>query len=85
MTPRIVSVRSPISESDARPKAKRLLLTTKEAAQILSVAPRTVRLWAESLVLPAFKVGNHWRFRPGDVSGFIISSCSLRQLKTLKL
>ena len=39
-----------------------VLLTTVNTARILGVSPRTVRLWAECQILPAFKFGKQWRF-----------------------
>ena len=41
---------------------KATLLTTFKTAQFLGVSPRTIRLWAESSYLPAFKFGKQWRF-----------------------
>ena len=43
------------------------LLTTCEVAVLLGVSSRTVRLWAESLQIPAVKMGKQWRFRPAEI------------------
>ena len=39
------------------------LLRTEELADLLGIAPRTVREWAEGGKLPGFKLGKQWRFR----------------------
>ena len=44
------------------------LLTTKEVANLLGIAQRTVRLWAECGELPCIKVGRQWRFRKDKLS-----------------
>lgn len=42
--------------------------TTKEAAKRLAVTPRTIQLWAEAGVLPAWKTpGGHRRFNISDI------------------
>jgi len=43
------------------------LLTTEVVSRWLGLAPRTLRLWAESGDVPAFKVGHQWRFRRDEV------------------
>jgi MerR family transcriptional regulator, light-induced transcriptional regulator len=46
-------------------------LTSREAARLLGVSEASVKRWADSGVLPAFKtVGGHRRFRPEDVAVF---------------
>jgi excisionase family DNA binding protein len=46
-------------------------LKTSEVATALRISSRTVRLWAECLVLPAVKIGKQWRFRPTDIAKVI--------------
>ena len=41
--------------------------TPYEAAKILNVHPRTVRIWIEKKTLPAFRVGGRWRILKKDV------------------
>ena len=38
------------------------LMTVKEAAAYLKLNPVTVREWARSGRIPAFKIGRDWRF-----------------------
>ncbi|MGB7926261.1 MAG: helix-turn-helix domain-containing protein [Pyrinomonadaceae bacterium] len=46
-------------------------LTSREAAQLLGVSEASVKRWADSGLLPAFKTaGGHRRFRPEDVAAF---------------
>ena len=47
------------------------VLDAKEVAQLLKVHQRTVIRLAERGELPAFRVGDLWRFRRTDVEEFI--------------
>lgn len=47
------------------------LLKTKDVARLLSVAPRTVRLWAECGELPGVKAGRQWRFQSDKLNEFL--------------
>ena len=48
------------------------LLTPKEAAAQLGVAPVTIRLWAQENKLPfTMTPGGHRRFRQGDIDNFV--------------
>ncbi len=47
------------------------LLKTKEVARLLSVAPRTVRLWAECGELSGVKAGRQWRFQSDKLNEFL--------------
>lgn len=52
------------------------VMTVKEVADYLRVNQRTVyRLAAESR-LPGFKVGTNWRFKRGDIDGWIAAQSS---------
>lgn len=46
------------------------LLNSKEVAAILDLSPDTVNELARGSVLPAFKHGRQWRFRPRDIASF---------------
>lgn len=46
------------------------VLTLAEAAEILRVRPRTMRLYARTGIVPATKVGKSWRFRATDLPCF---------------
>lgn len=45
--------------------------TVRQVAEYLSVNERTVYRMAERGELPAFKVGDAWRFRRDDIDGWI--------------
>ena len=45
--------------------------TVRQVADYLSVNERTVYRMAERGELPAFKVGDAWRFRRQDIDGWI--------------
>ena len=47
------------------------LLTTRDVADMLSVSPRTVCVWAECCELAAIKIGKQWRFRVEDVKKWL--------------
>jgi len=47
------------------------ILDAKEVAKILRVNPRTIVRLAERGELPAFRVGDLWRFRRIDVEEYI--------------
>ena len=47
------------------------LLATEAVARWLGVSARTVRLWAESDLISAVRVGRQWRFRKIDVQKWL--------------
>jgi excisionase family DNA binding protein len=47
------------------------VMTVKEVAAYLRVNQRTVYRLAVEHRLPAFKVGANWRFKRGDIDGWI--------------
>ncbi len=47
------------------------LLTPKEAAKIMAVAPRTIKVWLRNGDLSGLKVRNMWRIRHEDLERFI--------------
>lgn len=47
------------------------ILTIKEVANYLKVNDRTVYRLASSQKIPAFKVGNAWRFKRADLEAWI--------------
>jgi excisionase family DNA binding protein len=49
------------------------LLNSSEVADWLGIAQRTVCLWAELQEIPAFKLGNQWRFRHDDIAKWLQS------------
>ncbi|MCU1309807.1 MAG: helix-turn-helix protein [Candidatus Angelobacter sp.] len=52
--------------------------TTEQAADFLSIHPRTVTRMAVMGEIPAFRIGTHWRFRPIDVDSWMKQRVSSR-------
>jgi excisionase family DNA binding protein len=54
-----------------------------QAAEFLKFHPTTVKRMAREGSLPAFRIGNRWRFRPSELDAWarskVISSHSLRR------
>lgn len=46
-------------------------LTPNDVAERLQVHVETVLRWARAGELPGAKLGQQWRFRPGDVENFV--------------
>jgi excisionase family DNA binding protein len=49
------------------------LQTPEEAASYLRVHPKTVIRMARTLVIPALRLGKHWRFRSSDLTAWTAS------------
>jgi excisionase family DNA binding protein len=48
------------------------ILRVRHVAEILESSPRTIRYWAETGILPAFKVGlREWRFSEAAILAYI--------------
>jgi excisionase family DNA binding protein len=47
------------------------ILTVKEVAEYLKLAQKTVYKLAANNQIPAFKVGNSWRFKKTDIEEWI--------------
>src|SRR5260370_2584528 len=58
---------SPLSNGDHRlnsmPQGVEVLLTTKEASQVLKIHPKVLERMAKRGEVPALKVGKFWRYR----------------------
>jgi excisionase family DNA binding protein len=52
------------------------VMTVKEVADYLRVNQRTVYRLAVERRLPGFKVGANWRFKRGDIDGWIGAQAS---------
>ena len=52
------------------------ILTIKEVADYLKVNERTIYRLAASKRIPAFKVGNAWRFRLSEIDAWISDQSS---------
>jgi len=52
------------------------VMTVKEVADYLRVNQRTVYRLAVERRLPGFKVGANWRFKRGDIDGWIAAQSS---------
>jgi excisionase family DNA binding protein len=55
----------------------------KEAARFLRIHPVTVKRLARACILPGFRIGNRWRFRPSELDlwarSAVLSQHSLRR------
>jgi excisionase family DNA binding protein len=60
------------------------LLSIPRLAAYLSLAERTVVMWAQQGRIPAFKVGSIWRFRKGDIDEWLESQRTGPNLAPLK-
>ena len=47
------------------------LLTPREAAEYMAVAPRTIKEWLRKGELSGLKIKNMWRIRKSDLEQFI--------------
>jgi len=59
-----------MSKTDG-PGEKRELMTLEEVAQYLRIGKRTTYGWAKSGKLPAFKIGQAWRFDRADIDRWV--------------
>ena len=52
-----------------------LLISVRELAPMLSIAPQTLRLWACTgrLPIPVFKIGGRLKFRRRDVESWVLA------------
>ena len=48
------------------------ILTVNEAAERLSVKPKTIREWLKTGVLTGAKIGSRWRIREEDIDAFLV-------------
>jgi excisionase family DNA binding protein len=60
------------------------LLTTQEVGARLHLATRTVCLWAECGVLPAFRVGRQWRFNARAIDQYVANLSGSSQIEAHK-
>ena len=44
------------------------LMTPKDAGEFLRVHPKTVIRFARERLIPAMRIGKHWRFRRSDLT-----------------
>jgi excisionase family DNA binding protein len=56
-------------ENDLEPAVH--LLTLKETAELLQLSTRTLKSMAQGKKVPAFKIGNLWRFRESELAKWI--------------
>ncbi|MBX5496928.1 MAG: helix-turn-helix domain-containing protein [Bryobacteraceae bacterium] len=70
---------SGVKPSSAQQPLGSAILTIQEASDLLRVAPRTLRLWAELGEIPAVKVGRQWRFRLRDVEEWLVRPITPRR------
>ena len=44
------------------------LMTPKDAGAFLRISPKTVIRFARERIIPAMRIGKHWRFRQSDLT-----------------
>lgn len=54
-----------------KPSEAHQLMTLEEVAQYLRIGKRTTYGWAKSGKLPAFKIGQAWRFDRADIDRWV--------------
>ena len=54
-------------------KLSKPMMTISQVAKLLSVAERTVYQWANDGEIPAYKVGNSWRFMEEELEQWVTS------------
>jgi excisionase family DNA binding protein len=55
------------------------LMTIEEVAKYLNVDKFTVYRLVANQKLPAFKVGNQWRFKPEAIEQWLEGNCNLKR------
>ena len=49
------------------------IMNIKQVAEYLQMSERGIQEWAKEEIIPAFKLGNSWRFKKSDIDGWIES------------
>ena len=52
------------------------LLDSKDAAKLLSIHPKTLQRQARAGTVPAFRIGDLWRFRASDLDAWVRNAVS---------
>jgi excisionase family DNA binding protein len=66
-------------ESESPAVAFERVLNTEEAAALLQIHPKTLQKMAREGIVPAFRIGDLWRFRASALDGWLRSGvCSKR-------
>jgi excisionase family DNA binding protein len=47
------------------------LMNIRQVAEFLQLNQTTVYAWAQQGVLPGFKLGRNWRFRPSEIEAWL--------------
>jgi excisionase family DNA binding protein len=67
----------------------REVMNIRQASQYLGISPDTLYKYASKEVIPAFKLGNRWKFKKSILDGWMedrsLASASPRARKTAKL
>jgi excisionase family DNA binding protein len=64
------------SASDASAAAFERVLNTEEAAALLQIHPKTLQKMAREGTVPAFRIGDLWRFRASALDAWLRSGVS---------
>jgi len=67
----------PASEPKSDSESFEKVLTTEEAATLLQIHPKTLQRMARTGIVPAFRIGDLWRFRASALDQWLRSGlCS---------
>jgi len=56
-----------------------MIMTVEQAAEVLHIAPKTCRALARRGLIPAAKIGKHWRFDQKQLEDFIAQRAAEKQ------
>lgn len=57
------------------------LMNVRQVAEFLQLNQTTVYAWAQQGVLPGYKLGRNWRFRPSEIEAWLEEQ---RQAQTIE-
>lgn len=58
------------------------MLTTEQVARYLKVDKFTVYRWVAKKKIPAFRVGNQWRFKRSIIEAWLMKNSNMRAKKS---
>ena len=47
------------------------LMNVRQVAEFLQINQTTVYAWAQQGILPGYKLGRNWRFRPSEIEAWL--------------
>ena len=71
-----LSIHEPVSPGPPTQPDFERVLNTEEAAALLQIHPKTLQRMARQGTVPAFRIGDLWRFRASDLDEWLRSGVS---------